>query len=38
MISGCFPLDDHYKQSPVHDDLKTAKSDLKARLTVLNNG
>ena len=38
MISGCFPLDDHYKQDPIHDDLKAAKSALRKKLTVLQSG
>src|SRR5690349_14428266 len=29
IISGCYPLDEHYKQSPEHADLKTAKADLR---------
>jgi 2,4-dienoyl-CoA reductase-like NADH-dependent reductase (Old Yellow Enzyme family) len=36
IISGCYPLDDHYKQSPEHAALKSAKTDLRKRLAVMN--
>ncbi len=32
IISGCFPLDDHYKSSPEADALKQAKDALRKRL------
>lgn len=32
LISGCFPLDDYYKDSPVNAQLKAAKAALKERL------
>lgn len=35
IISGCYPLDDHYKDAPESDDLKAAKAALKQRLTVV---
>jgi NADPH2 dehydrogenase len=35
IISGCFPLDDHYKQAPEHEELKEAKAALRQRLKVL---
>ncbi|HYE21664.1 MAG TPA: hypothetical protein VEA69_24675 [Tepidisphaeraceae bacterium] len=34
IISGCYPLDPHYKDAPEHAQLKTAKADLRKRLTV----
>jgi NADPH2 dehydrogenase len=33
IISGCFPLDPHYKEAPEHAQLKTAKADLRKRLS-----
>ena len=36
IISGCYPLDDYYKLKPEHDELKTAKKEMIARLKVLN--
>ncbi len=33
IISGCFPLDEHYKKSPEADDLKQAKTALRERLS-----
>ena len=36
IISGCYPLDSHYKDAPEHVQLKTAKMELRKRLTVLN--
>ena len=38
IISGCYPLDDHYKKAPEHDELKDAKKALRERLKVLNKG
>jgi len=35
IISGCYPLDPHYKDAPEHVQLKTAKMELRKRLTVL---
>ena len=35
MISGCFPLDDHYKDHPVHAELKVKKNELRKALRVL---
>jgi 2,4-dienoyl-CoA reductase-like NADH-dependent reductase (Old Yellow Enzyme family) len=35
IISGCYPLDAHYKDAPEHVQLKTAKMELRRRLTVL---
>jgi hypothetical protein len=32
IISGCFPLDPHYKEAPEHAQLKTAKAELRKRL------
>ena len=32
IISGCYPLDDHYKSASEHDDLKKSKAELRARL------
>ncbi len=32
LISGCYPLDDHYKEAPEAERLKQAKSDLRKRL------
>jgi NADPH2 dehydrogenase len=37
LISGCFPLDPHYKSHPVHAELKTKKAELRSSLMVLNN-
>jgi 2,4-dienoyl-CoA reductase-like NADH-dependent reductase (Old Yellow Enzyme family) len=34
IISGCYPLDPHYKEAPEHAQLKSAKADLRKRLTV----
>ncbi|MBI1375272.1 MAG: NADH:flavin oxidoreductase [Phycisphaera sp.] len=36
IVSGCYPLDDHYKKSPEMGELKDAKAELRKRLTVLN--
>jgi 2,4-dienoyl-CoA reductase-like NADH-dependent reductase (Old Yellow Enzyme family) len=33
LISGCYPLDDHYKDSPEAEQLKAAKTALRRRLT-----
>jgi 2,4-dienoyl-CoA reductase-like NADH-dependent reductase (Old Yellow Enzyme family) len=35
IISGCYPLDDHYKSAPEHAELKTAKVELRKRLAML---
>jgi len=35
LISGCYPLDDHYKNAAEHDDLKEKKSELRKSLTVV---
>ena len=35
IISGCYPLDDHYKLAPEHNELKQMKKDMIARLKVL---
>ncbi len=35
IISGCYPLDDHYKDAPEHATLKGAKAELRKRLAVL---
>ncbi len=37
IISGCFPLDDHYKQAPEHAELKAKKAELRSRLVVASN-
>ena len=34
IISGCFPLDAHYKDAPEHDTLKASKAELRKRLAV----
>jgi hypothetical protein len=34
IISGCFPLDEHYKRSPEAELLKQAKSTLRQRMTL----
>jgi NADPH2 dehydrogenase len=34
IISGCYPLDPHYKDAPEHAELKTAKAELRKRLSV----
>ncbi|MCC6581640.1 MAG: NADH:flavin oxidoreductase [Phycisphaeraceae bacterium] len=36
IISGCYPLDDHYKKAAEAENLKDAKAALKSRLRVLN--
>jgi len=36
IISGCFPLDDYYKDRPENEALKEAKAALRERLKVLN--
>jgi hypothetical protein len=36
MASGCYPLDDHYKQAPEHDQLKIRKAEMKRSLAVIN--
>ncbi|HEY7115745.1 MAG TPA: hypothetical protein VH475_04110 [Tepidisphaeraceae bacterium] len=35
IISGCYPLDPHYKEAPEHSQLKTAKAELRKRLTAI---
>jgi 2,4-dienoyl-CoA reductase-like NADH-dependent reductase (Old Yellow Enzyme family) len=32
IISGCYPLDSHYKEAPEHVELKAAKAELRKRL------
>jgi len=34
IISGCYPLDPHYKEAPEHAELKAAKAELRKRLLV----
>lgn len=36
IISGCYPLDDHYKDRPEADQLKDAKKAMRERLKVIN--
>jgi NADPH2 dehydrogenase len=38
IISGCYPLDDYYKDMPEHNQLKDAKKALREKLKVLNAG
>lgn len=38
IISGCYPLDDYYKDRPEADELKDAKAAMRERLKVLNQG
>jgi 2,4-dienoyl-CoA reductase-like NADH-dependent reductase (Old Yellow Enzyme family) len=35
LISGCFPLDPHYKDAPEHAELKLKKTEMRKRLSVL---
>jgi hypothetical protein len=35
VISGCFPLDDHYKTAPEHVELKKKKQELRKALVIL---
>ena len=35
IISGCFPLDDYYKDAPQHAELKVKKNELRKALRVL---
>jgi hypothetical protein len=35
IISGCYPLDSHYKEAPEHAELKRAKGELRKRLQTL---
>jgi len=35
IISGCFPLDSHYKEAPEHDTLRAAKGELRKKLAVV---
>ncbi|MGD1278765.1 MAG: hypothetical protein ABR964_16250 [Tepidisphaeraceae bacterium] len=35
LISGCYPLDEHYKDAPEHDELKKKKSELRQALKVI---
>ncbi|HEX8522948.1 MAG TPA: hypothetical protein VF669_11870 [Tepidisphaeraceae bacterium] len=35
IISGCYPLDPHYKDAPEHAELKIAKTEWRKRLTVV---
>jgi 2,4-dienoyl-CoA reductase-like NADH-dependent reductase (Old Yellow Enzyme family) len=36
IVSGCFPLDPHYKDAPEHAELKTKKAELRKALMVIN--
>jgi len=36
LVSGCYPLDPHYKDAPQADQLKTIKSTIRKSLTVAN--
>jgi 2,4-dienoyl-CoA reductase-like NADH-dependent reductase (Old Yellow Enzyme family) len=36
IVSGCFPLDPHYKDSPEASELKTKKAELRKALMVIN--
>lgn len=38
IISGCYPLDDIYKNAPEHEQLKDAKKALREKLKVINQG
>jgi tRNA-dihydrouridine synthase len=38
IISGCYPLDDLYKNAPEHAQLKDAKKALREKLKVINQG
>jgi hypothetical protein len=35
LISGCFPLDAHYKDAPEHVELKQKKTELRKKLSVI---
>jgi 2,4-dienoyl-CoA reductase-like NADH-dependent reductase (Old Yellow Enzyme family) len=35
LISGCYPLDEHYKSSPEHEELKRKKAELKKFLMIV---
>jgi 2,4-dienoyl-CoA reductase-like NADH-dependent reductase (Old Yellow Enzyme family) len=35
LISGCFPLDGYYKDAPVHDQLKTKKTEIRKALLLV---
>jgi 2,4-dienoyl-CoA reductase-like NADH-dependent reductase (Old Yellow Enzyme family) len=35
IVSGCFPLDPYYKESPEHEELKGKKAELRKSLTVM---
>ena len=35
VISGCFPLDPHYKDAPEHEELKKKKQELRKALVIL---
>jgi 2,4-dienoyl-CoA reductase-like NADH-dependent reductase (Old Yellow Enzyme family) len=35
LISGCYPLDEYYKEAPVHAELKVKKLELRKKLAVL---
>lgn len=35
IISGCYPLDDHYKSAPEHAELKQKKEEMRKSLTVI---
>jgi 2,4-dienoyl-CoA reductase-like NADH-dependent reductase (Old Yellow Enzyme family) len=34
IISGCYPLDPHYKEAPEHGELKAAKAEIRKRLAL----
>ena len=35
IVSGCYPLDPHYKNAPEHAELKTKKAELRRKLSVI---
>ena len=35
IISGCFPLDPHYKEAPEHEALKAKKAELRKALSIV---
>jgi hypothetical protein len=35
IISGCFPLDNYYKEAPEHAELKKKKAELRKALVVV---
>jgi 2,4-dienoyl-CoA reductase-like NADH-dependent reductase (Old Yellow Enzyme family) len=36
LVSGCYPLDEYYKESPDHDELRRKKAELRRKLNVVN--